>query len=123
VRQVGPLLEELRLWKQRCPWAEYLFGDPKKYLADDRDLQQHLWRPTAESLGIYFPGFGMHSFRRCSITWMQQVGATPIEAMRMAGHTSLEMTARYTVVDSNRERQQLQKMLEMIGGKVVAGIQ
>lgn len=123
VRQIGPLVEELQLWRRRSGFAEYLFGDPGKYLPDDRDLQQHVFRPTAEALGLYFAGFGMHSFRRMSVTWRQEVGATPLEAMRSAGHTSLDMTSLYTVQDAERERVQVQAMIERIGGKAVAGIQ
>lgn len=122
-RQIGPLVPELQLWRTRSAFKEFLFGDPKKYLPDDRDLQQHVFRPTAEALGLYFAGFGMHSFRRLSISWRQEVGATPIEAMRAAGHTNLAMTMLYTVQDAERERAQTQKMLERIGGKVVTGIQ
>lgn len=122
-RQIGPLVPELRLWQLRCGFKEFLFGDPKKYLPDDRDLQQHVFRPTAEALGLYFAGFGMHSFRRMSVTWRQEVGATPLEAMRSAGHTSLDMTQLYSVQDAERERAQVQAMLERIGGKAVAGIQ
>ncbi|MGC4051001.1 MAG: tyrosine-type recombinase/integrase [Paludibaculum sp.] len=123
IRQIGPLIEELRLWQKRSKFQEYLFGDPNKYMPDDRDLQQHVFRPTAKELGIYFPGFGMHSFRRMSITWRQECGATPIEAMRGAGHTKIDMTMLYTVTDAEREREQVQKMMERIGGNVVAGIQ
>jgi integrase len=122
VRQIGPLLEELQLWRKRSGSPVYLFGDPETYLPDDRDLQQHVFRPTAEACGIYFPGFGMHSFRRASITWRQELGATPIEAMRAAGHTRIDTTMLYTIADADREREQVQKMMERIGGHVIAGI-
>lgn len=32
-----------------------------------------------------FPGFGLHSLRRANITWRQEVGASAIEASKIAG--------------------------------------
>ena len=39
---------------------------------DDRDILQHLLRPAAEKLGLYYPGFGFHSFRREAVTALAQ---------------------------------------------------
>jgi hypothetical protein len=35
-------------------------------------------RPAAEKLGIRFPGFGWHTFRRMNLTLIQEAGATPV---------------------------------------------
>jgi hypothetical protein len=51
---------------------------------DDRGILRNVIRPVAKSLGIYFEGFGWHSFRRQNLTVIQEVGATPFEAM---GHS------------------------------------
>jgi len=37
----------------------------------------------------------LHTFRSLNVTWRQQVGATPIEAQKAAGHASLDMTFLY----------------------------
>jgi integrase len=83
---------------------------------DDRDLQQHVWRPAAEAVGIYHPGFGMHVFRRLYVTWRQEAGATPLEAMKGAGHSKVDTTLLYTITDEERERQQVDWILERIMG-------
>lgn len=75
---------------------------------DDRDLQQHVFRPAAKRARIYYPGFGMHAFRRAAITWRQTIGgAGPLEAMNSAGQASLGMTKLYTLGDVDRERAQV----------------
>jgi hypothetical protein len=55
-------------------------------------------RPTAQRLGIYFEGFGWHSFRRQNLTLIQEEGATSFEAMVQAGHSRPAMTSEYTIV-------------------------
>ena len=83
-------------------------------MLDDRDLQQHVFRPAAEVAGIYFEGFGMHTFRRLNVTWRQEVGATPIEAQKAAGHASLDMTFLYTQIEETRERSHVERILERL---------
>jgi hypothetical protein len=81
---------------------------------DDRDLQQHVFRPEAEAGGIYFEGFGMHTFRRLNVAWRQEVGATPVEAQKTAGHVSLDMTFLYTQTNEAREREHVRLILERL---------
>lgn len=81
---------------------------------DDRDLQQHVFRPAADAVKCYFPGFGMHTFKRMSVTLRQRAGASPLEAMLIAGHRDVSTTMRYTVVDAERERQILDGVWKMI---------
>jgi integrase len=50
-----------------------------------------------------FLGFGLHSLRRANITWRQEVGASAIEASRIAGHSSVNMTNDYTHVQLSRQ--------------------
>jgi len=83
-------------------------------LLDDRDLQQHVFRPAAEAVGIYHPGFGMHTFRCLNVTWRQEVGATPIEAQKAAGHASLDMTFLYTQTDEVRERDHVNRIMDRL---------
>ena len=50
-----------------------------------------------------FLGFGLHSLRRANITWRQEVGASSIEASKIAGHSSVNMTNDYTHVQLRRQ--------------------
>lgn len=85
-------------------------GDDGALPPDDRDLLREYFRPVIKRLGLYYQGFGWHAFRRESVTMRQQAGATPIEAMKQAGHSSLDMTALYTLSDPAREREQVDAM-------------
>jgi len=110
-RYVGPLADEILF---RRPEGEDdddpIFVRPDGRIPDDRDLQEHVWRPAAERAGIYHPGFGLHSLRRLSITWRQECGATLVEAMRQAGHSRPATTALYTLDDLRREVQVVERL-------------
>jgi len=58
---------------------------------------------AAQDEGCDFPGLGPHSFGRREITWRQEVGASAIEAQKIAGHRSVEMTGEYTFVGISRQ--------------------
>jgi integrase len=60
---------------------------------------------AADGEGCDFPGLGPHSFRRCNITWRQQVGGSAIEASKIAGHSDLEITGEYTFVTPERQNE------------------
>jgi integrase len=60
---------------------------------------------AAAAEGCDFPGLGPHSFRRANITWRQEVGASSIEASKIAGHVSVRMTEEYTVVQLKRQEE------------------
>lgn len=83
---------------------------------DARDIQQHILRPAAERCGIYYPGFGFHTFRRLSITLAQRAGATPIEAAKQAGHTDTRMTMLYSLTDVDREQERANKVSRLLAG-------
>jgi integrase len=73
---------------------------------------------AAEAEGCDFPGLGPHSFRRANITWRQQVGGSAIEASKIAGHNSLEMTGEYTFVTPERQNEltrRIQQRLAVAG--------
>lgn len=61
-----------------------------------------------------FPGFGLHSLRWANITWRQEVGASSIEASRIAGHASTKMTEQYTVVQLNRQEELTRRIQERL---------
>jgi len=60
---------------------------------------------SARAEGCDFRGLGAHTFRRANITWRQEVGGSAIEASRIAGHQSLEMTSHYTFVAAERQNE------------------
>lgn len=114
VRQIGPLAGELLTYAAGRGPEEFVFQRKDAGLLDDRDLQQHVFRPAAEAVGIYYEGFGMHTFRRLNISWRQEAGATPFEAMKAAGHTKPETTWLYTITDQDREKQHVAKIFERL---------
>jgi len=115
--QLGPLVQEFR---RRYPGDQardrFVFiGDDGVMPPDDRDLLRFRFRPVLKRLKLYYPGFGWHAFRRQNVTWRQHVGgATPLEAMREAGHGSLGMTALYTLADAERERSHVTAMFDKL---------
>lgn len=104
---------------------EFIFGraDQAGIPPDDRDLQQHVFRPAAKRAGIYSPGFGLRRFRGINISWRQQVGAHPLEAQKAAGHTRLSTTWIYTQNEEERDREHVLKIRERLAGKPEGGIQ
>jgi integrase len=119
LRLSAAMLAEFRL---RYPGPhkreEFVFvGEDGRTPPDDRDLLRFEFRPILKRLGLYYPGFGWHAFRRQNITWRQQLGgATPLEAQKAARHASLDMTYLYTLSDPQRETAQQQRMFDELLG-------
>jgi integrase len=119
LRLSAAMLAEFRL---RYPGLhkreEFVFvGEDGHMPPDDRDLLRFEFRPILKRLGLYYPGFGWHAFRRQNITWRQQLGgATPLEAQKAARHSSLDMTYLYTLSDPERETAQQQRMFDELLG-------
>lgn len=118
-RELGPLLAE---FSQRYPGPhkldQYVFlGDDGVTPANERDILRYEVRPALKRLKLHYPGFGWHQFRRNEITLRQTVGgATAMEAKKGAGHSKMDTTLHYSLVDSNRERDQVQKMFDWLMG-------
>ena len=102
--------------RQKLGGHEYVFHKEDGKPLDDRDVLRDIIRPAAERLGLYFEGFGWHSFRRQNITLMQEEGATTFEAMEQAGHTRSTMTSHYTVVALTRREQAVRRVQERLFG-------
>jgi integrase len=73
---------------------------------------------AAEAEGCDFPGLGPHSFRRANITWRQEVGGSAIEASKIAGHNSLEMTGEYTFVTPERQNELTRRIQQKLADAV-----
>ena len=114
--RMGYLVERL---KRKCT------GDPERFVfwvktkrgacRDDRDINQHFLRPAAKALGIYYPGFGFHAFRREAITALS-ADSDPFQAMRTGGHSKADMSLLYTLTDSERQEKAIRQHQERIFG-------
>ena len=126
-RQAPDVTAELLAYakKHGIGLKDFIFGrkDREGMPPDDRDLQQHVFRPAAERAGIYAPGFGLRRFRGLNITWRLQAGAHPLEAQKSPGHTKLSTTWIYVENEEDREREQVRKILARLYGKPEGGIQ
>lgn len=91
----------------------YVFHDNGEPL-DDRALLKDVIRPAAKRLGLYFVGFGWHSFRRQNITVIQEVGATVFEAQAQAGHSDPATTSEYTITNLDRRTAAVLKLQERL---------
>jgi len=69
---------------------------------DNTLLANHV-TPKMDRLGIKFPGFGWHTFRRLHLTLMRQRGLSIFDLSRQAGHADVRTTQRY-IADDVEER-------------------
>jgi integrase len=91
----------------------------------DSGVRQALKRAAAAE-GCDFLGLGPHSFRRANITWRQEVGASSIEASKIAGHSTVRMTEEYTKIQLSRQDETtrlIQERLASVGEKHPTGVQ
>ncbi len=114
VRQLGPFVSEFQKRLGEADAFIFAADGTEATLPDDRNLNQHFLRKAAKRLGIYHPGFGFHTFRRLYISWRQEVGGSPFEAMIGAGHARPSTTWLYTLADSEREKEQVGKMVRRV---------
>jgi hypothetical protein len=62
---------------------------------DERSVLRYELRPVAKKLGLYFEGFGWHTFRRTHLTVLSEEGATAFETRNQARHAKVETTMLY----------------------------
>ena len=120
VLPLGQLAEAYR--RQRPEGAKpaaYVFAE-NGHPMDDRALLREVIRPAAKRLGVYFPGFGWHTFRRQNLTLIQEEGATAFEAQAQAGHSRPAMTSEYTIVGLDRREQAVRRLQARLLGKQVS---
>ena len=107
VLTLGSLVTRYKDWIKKQKITE-----PQQWLfAQEDDPQRPMWdsgvrkalKIAAKASSCDFPGFGLHSLRRANITWRQEVGASSIEASKIAGHSSVNMTNDYTHVQLRRQ--------------------
>jgi hypothetical protein len=114
---LGSLVERVQSWIQTLSQ-----NSPDAWLFPQPNPEKPMWdsgiraalKGAARLEKCDFPGFGLHSLRRANITWRQEVGASSIEASRIAGHASTRMTEQYTVVQLNRQEELTRRIQEKL---------
>jgi integrase len=107
VLTLGSLVNRYNAWiektnvKEPNQWVFCQDNDPAKPMWDS-GVRKAL-KIAAVLAECDFEGFGLHSLRRANITWRQEVGASAIEASKIAGHSSVNMTNDYTHVQLKRQ--------------------
>jgi integrase len=115
---LGELVHRYSAWLGRLSlrhqeaWVFPQPEDPSKPMWDSGVREELHQAATAE--GCDFPGLGPHSFRRANITWRQEVGASSIEASRIAGHANVRMTDEYTIVQPKRQEELTRRIQDML---------
>ena len=108
VREVplGELLEDYRRLKPAADPEDHVFArtDGSGEPLWDSGIRKTL-KAAARELKIDFPGFGMHSFRRGLVTKFQEVGGTAIEAQKTAGHSKVDTTSEYIILQRPRQEE------------------
>ncbi len=85
------------------------------FTRDDATMRRYFLRPPAEKLGLYYPGFGFHSFRREAVTAISsKIGA--IQACRVAGHSRMDTTLLYGLDDYLLQETAIKSMQEPFRG-------
>lgn len=106
---LGTLTDRFRFWIE-----EKRISKPDDWIFfQDDDRAKPMWdsgvrkelKKAAKDAKCDFLGFGLHSFRRANITMRQEAGASAIEASKIAGHATVNMTGDYTVVQLNRQEE------------------
>ncbi len=87
---------------------------------DASDINQHFLRPAAKKLGLYWEGFGFHSFRREAITEIGKLD--PMQAQKLAGHTHADLTLLYTLDDATRQEAAVRALQERLMGNTTAAV-
>jgi integrase len=104
---LGTLAERYRTWIGNLRHQ----GPEAWVFPQDDDKTQPMWdsgvrkalKIAAADEDCDFLGLGPHSLRRANITWRQEVGASSIEASRIAGQSSTKITEEYTIVQLKRQ--------------------
>lgn len=85
---------------------------------DDRDINQHFLRKAAVAQGIYWEGFGFHSFRREAVTEHGQ-NMNSQQVQNMAGHAKADMSQHYTLADRDVQERAVLLLQGKVRGNVV----
>jgi integrase len=98
---LGAVLEALRAHVAGKDAADPVFTYQGEAIVDNTLLANYL-TPRMVKLGIKFPGFGWHTFRRLHLSLIQTRSLTVFDLRRQAGHTDIRTTQRYIADDVER---------------------
>jgi integrase len=73
-------------------------------------------------LGLYFEGFGWHTFRRTHLTVLSEEGATAFETRDQAGHAKIETTMIYVKPAMERRSAAVSRLYQRLLPANKAGI-
>jgi integrase len=96
------------------------YGQKTGLCRDDRDLNEHFLRKAAKRVGCYYKGFGWHALRREAVTAANATMGTT-QAMRIAGHSTVDMSLHYTLADRVAQDRALRTNQERILGLTPGG--
>lgn len=119
VLALGTLVDRYRVWIQTKSiakpddWIFFQNNDRTKPMWDS-GVRKEL-KKAAKDAKCDFPGFGLHSFRRANITLRQESGASAIEASKIAGHATVNMTGDYTVIQLERQEELTRAIQRRLG--------
>jgi len=103
---------------------DFVFRFPSRnggYLGSN-DLVKKYLKPAAKAIGIDHNGFAWHSLRRQAVTnYNSSLGVT--QAMNMAGHSTVAMSALYTMSDADAANAAVRAFQERIAGEPTGGVQ
>jgi integrase len=76
---------------------------------------RHAWEDAVQVARI--DDFRFHDLRHCFATEMAAQGVSPVQLRFLMGHKSFSMTARYTHVEEERMREDVEKMARKVFGE------
>ncbi len=81
---------------------------------DEGSVLKYQLRPVLKRLGLYFEGFGWHTFRRTHLTVLSEEGASAFETREQAGHSNIITTMNYVKPSVERRRAAVQKVQDRL---------
>lgn len=95
----------------------FVFTDKNGRPYRDNELLANYLTPRLKKLGLKWPGFGWHTFRRLLATWMDESGASLFEIMEQLGHSQPSTTKLYVVGNVARRARMVEAMQERFAGE------
>ena len=109
---LAPQLGQLRTDDQ----DGFIFGEGDHPI-DEKNLLRRRLRPVLRRLGLYSAGMGWHASDGGTLPCCNPSrGASSIEASKLNGHTTVIVTADYTLVAPDREKQLVRGLVAAVTG-------
>jgi integrase len=108
------LIEKYRLRKPSNALPDDFVFQEDGEMLDERSILRYELRPILVANGLYFEGFGWHSFRRTHLTAFSEEGASAFETQDQAGHAKIETTTTYVRTSAERRDAVAQKVVKRL---------